>query len=155
MTFQDAFTHTVELAFDLPVIFVVAVLTTGLLGAVLSATVTVLIELVFPSLSVAVTDKTLLAFYFFFIVTVNFPELLDFALPSAVLHILTVTVEPASAFPVTFVVMSPTPFTVGFAGAVLSSTTLDFDNHQISSIYLYLGSKKSSISAGYSKVPIT
>nr|WP_242489059.1 hypothetical protein [Peribacillus sp. TH14] len=43
MTFLDAFTFTVELASALPVtfvVFVVTVLTDGILGAVLSATVT-------------------------------------------------------------------------------------------------------------------
>lgn len=67
ITFPDALMETVELASALPVtfvVFVVTVLTVGLLGAVLSATVTVLIELIFPALSVAVTDRTFPAFCF-------------------------------------------------------------------------------------------
>ncbi|MGW6383132.1 hypothetical protein [Peribacillus butanolivorans] len=80
--FPDGLTYT--LAFTVTfVVFVVTVWTDGLLGSVF-----VLTELVFPALSVVVTGTTP-----FFIVTVNFPELLDFALP------------------VTFVVLSPTPFT--------------------------------------------
>ena len=67
ITFFDALMYTVELASAFPVtivVFVVTVLTVGLLGAVLSATVTVLIELILPALSVAVTDRTFPAFCF-------------------------------------------------------------------------------------------
>ncbi|CRH88996.1 Uncharacterised protein [Chlamydia trachomatis] len=125
ITFFDALMYTVELASAFPVtivVFVVTVLTVGLLGAVLSATVTVLIELIFPALSVAVTDRTFPDFCFFDIVTVKFPALLEFALPKTVLPVLTVTDELASALPVTFTVLSPTVFTDGLAGAVLSAT---------------------------------
>ncbi|MBK5484125.1 hypothetical protein JFV29_19985 [Peribacillus sp. TH16] len=45
------------------------------------------------------------------------------------LPILTLTVELASALSVTFVVLSPNAFTIGFVGAVLSSTSLGFDTH--------------------------
>ncbi|MDQ7862013.1 hypothetical protein RCO48_16660 [Peribacillus frigoritolerans] len=52
----------------------------------------------------------------------NFPALLEFALPKTVLPVLTVTEELASALPVTLTVLSPTVFTDGLAGAVLSAT---------------------------------
>jgi hypothetical protein len=74
-----------------------------------------------PALSLAVTDSTLPAFCLE-ILTENLPDLLAVAVPITLLPTFTVTFEPASAFPVTFVDLTVTLSTFGVNGAVLSTT---------------------------------
>ncbi|MEL3970859.1 hypothetical protein AAEO50_01090 [Rossellomorea oryzaecorticis] len=76
------------------------VFTVGAAGAVLSITVTVFVLLVFFALSIAVTDSFVLAFCLL-ISTENVPLLVAVPVPRVLLPAFILTLEPASAFPVT------------------------------------------------------
>ncbi len=130
ITFPVAFTLTVALPSVFPVTFVVLSvieLTIGAASNLPRLTVTSVISLAFPLSSVAVIINTVPAFCTG-IVTINLPSVFAFASPIEFVSTFIITVESASAIPVTLVDFSVTSLIVGILGAVTSFTKISVNS---------------------------